>query len=154
MSSSDDELHARRKRVIGRLFFRAARVFQEIATERIRELGYDEYRVGDNAVLVHLELNGNRISEIAERAGVSKQAISQLVRDLESRGIVQRQPDPTDGRAQIVKFTQVGEQMMTEAFDVVFDLDEEFSEMLPTGALDEMRAHLVALLDELDPTGF
>ena len=147
-------LHARRRAVVGRLFMRAARVFQEIAVERIRALGYPDYSIGDNAVLVHLETGGNRITELAMRAGVTKQAISQLVRDLEKRGLVVRAPDPADGRAQLVCFTPTGRAMMEDAFEVVFALDDEFASLLPDGELDVVRAHLVTLLEKLDPQGF
>ena len=88
--SDEPSLFDRRKRVFGRLFVRTARTIQERAIERIRSHGFDDYRLGDNAVLIHLEMKGNRISELAQRSGLSKQALSQLVADLERRGVVNR----------------------------------------------------------------
>ena len=147
-------LHERRKRVIGRLFMRAARAFEERAVERIRDLGYEDYRTGDNLVLIHLDTRGNRISELAQRAGVTKQAISKAVRDLEKRGLVTKEQDPDDGRAQIVKLTAEGFDMMVDAFDVVFALDDEFAGHLPENELERMREGMLALLEKLDPDGF
>jgi DNA-binding MarR family transcriptional regulator len=56
----------------------------------------------------HLALKGNRITELAERAGLTKQAMSTLVAQCEAWGLVQRQVDSRDARAQIVLFTESG----------------------------------------------
>ena len=157
MSNNENDqlsIQARRKRVIGRLWVRAAKAFQEIAVQRIRDRGHDDYRVGDNVVLIHLEDQGNRMSELAARSGVTKQAISQVVRDLERRELVERAPDPSDGRAQIVRLTARGKALMDDGIDVVFALDEELSAIVEPGEIDAMRDALIRLLDHLDPDGF
>lgn len=56
----------------------------------------------------HLELKGNRITELAERAGLTKQAMSTLVAQCEAWGLVQRENDERDSRAQLIRFTDSG----------------------------------------------
>lgn len=56
----------------------------------------------------HLELQGTRLTELAERAGMSKQAMGDLVDQCEAWGLVTRQPDPRDARARLVRFTPTG----------------------------------------------
>ncbi|MEM1349791.1 MAG: MarR family winged helix-turn-helix transcriptional regulator [Myxococcota bacterium] len=153
-TTTNDDLNARRRRMIGRLFLRASQIFQDTAIHRIQEKGHTEYRIGDNQVLVHLELAGNRITDLAERAGVTKQAISKVVLDLEQRGVVERTQDPEDGRAKIVRLTAAGETMMMDAFDVVFALDAELTEIIGAERMDIVREALTELLEELDPDGF
>ena len=150
----DRDLHERRKRVIGRLFLRASRTFEARAVERIHALGYEDYRPSDNLVLIHLDTRGNRVSELADRACVTKQAISKIVHDLENRNLVAIEPDPDDGRAQIVKLTDRGLEMMMDAFEEVFALDDEFASILPDGDLEKIRQGLLTLLEKLDPGGF
>src|SRR3954469_5331252 len=53
----------------------------------------------------HLELAGPRLTELAQRAGMSKQAMGDLVVQCEAWGLVTREGDPRDARARIVKFT-------------------------------------------------
>lgn len=149
-----DELNTKRRRMIGRLFLRASQIFQDTAVRRIQERGHTSYRLGDNQVLVHLELEGNRITELAERAGVTKQAISKVVVDLEKRGVVERTQDPKDGRAKIVRLTPSGQAMMMDAFEVVFALDAELAEIVGPERMDQVRDILADLLDTLDPDGF
>ena len=56
----------------------------------------------------HLALAGSRLTELAARAGVSKQAMGKLVDQCEAWGLVQRQPDLRDARACLVVFTPTG----------------------------------------------
>ena len=56
----------------------------------------------------HLAPEGSRLSELATRAGVSKQAMGKLVDQCEAWGLVERTPDPLDARARRVGFTPVG----------------------------------------------
>ena len=56
----------------------------------------------------HLDLGGSRLTDLATRAGVSKQAMGKLVDQCEAWGLVQRQKDPHDGRARRVMFTDTG----------------------------------------------
>ena len=56
----------------------------------------------------HLALQGSRLTELAQRAGVSKQAMGKLVDQCSAWGLVQRQDDPQDARARRVVFTPTG----------------------------------------------
>lgn len=56
----------------------------------------------------HLALEGSRLSELAELAGMSKQAMGKLVDQCEAWGLVTRTTDARDGRAKRVCFTAAG----------------------------------------------
>jgi len=56
----------------------------------------------------HLSLQGSRLSELADSAAMTKQAMGDLVDQCEAWGLVQRQPDPRDARAKIIRFTESG----------------------------------------------
>jgi DNA-binding MarR family transcriptional regulator len=56
----------------------------------------------------HVALGGSRLTDLAEAAGMSKQAMGDLVTQCEAWGIVQRTADPSDARARLVCFTQAG----------------------------------------------
>jgi len=70
----------------------------------------------------HLALKGSRLTDLAQRAGMSKQAMGDLVNQCESWGLVMREADPHDTRARLVRFTPTGlawlkafEQAVTQA---------------------------------------
>lgn len=56
----------------------------------------------------HLPLGGARLGELARSAGMSKQAMGDLVDQCEAWGLVVRAPDPRDARARQVQFTDTG----------------------------------------------
>jgi DNA-binding MarR family transcriptional regulator len=56
----------------------------------------------------HLRLEGSRLTELAHSAGVTKQAMGELVKQCESWGLVERSADPGDARARLIRFTSVG----------------------------------------------
>lgn len=56
----------------------------------------------------HLALEGSRLTELAQQAGMSKQAMGDLVDQCEAWGLVTREADPLDARARKVCFTPTG----------------------------------------------
>lgn len=56
----------------------------------------------------HLALEGARLQDLAEAAGMSKQAMGKLVDQCEAWGLVTRTADARDGRAKQVRFTPAG----------------------------------------------
>ena len=76
--------------------------------ERLVARGHPEVRSAHGNVFQYLDDEGTRVSLLAERAQVSKQAMAQLVAHLEAHGYVERVADPADGRAKLVRATGRG----------------------------------------------
>jgi DNA-binding MarR family transcriptional regulator len=74
----------------------------------------------------HLELQGTRLTELAERAGMSKQAMGDLVSQCDAWGLVTREPDPRDARARLVKFTPNGLAWLRAFQEAVAQAEREF----------------------------
>ena len=74
----------------------------------------------------HLAMEGSRLSELAERAGMSKQAMGDLVTQCEAWGLVTRESDPRDGRARVVRFTPTGMAWLQAFKDAVAQAEAEF----------------------------
>lgn len=73
----------------------------------------------------HLALEGSRLTDLAERAGISKQAMGKLVDQCEAWGLVSRQPDPRDARARRVEFTPLGHAWLTAHQQAVAQAERE-----------------------------
>src|SRR5690554_6519557 len=77
--------------------FRLARLLNETALDRLRRgSGTPGIRAAHTALLPHIDLAGTRLTTLAERVGVTKQAVGQLLDDLEAYGVIERVPDPED----------------------------------------------------------
>ena len=74
----------------------------------------------------HLALEGSRLTELADRAGMTKQAMSDLVTQCEAWGLVVREPDPRDARARLVHFTPTGLAWLRAFRNAVVRAEAEF----------------------------
>ena len=103
---------------------------------------YAEARAG---VIPHLDREGTRQGVLVQRMGLSKQAVQQLVDDLERDGIVERVPDPQDRRGKIVAFTKKGLQVLADANRVKQDVEAGFRAKLGASDFDRLTALLKTL---------
>lgn len=74
----------------------------------------------------HLTLEGSRLTDLAARAGMTKQAMGDLVSQCEAWGLVEREPDPHDARARQVRFTATGLAWLHAFRDAVAQAEAEF----------------------------
>ena len=74
----------------------------------------------------HLSLNGDRLTDLAQRAGMTKQAMAALVDQCEAWGLVTRGADPQDARARRVRFTPTGLAWLRAFRDAVAQAEAEF----------------------------
>jgi DNA-binding MarR family transcriptional regulator len=114
--------------------------------------GFPEVRASYGSVLLPLfGEDALRMGEVAARARLSKQTMTTLVRLAERDGLVERRPDPGDGRATRVHLTDRGHRFKPVAESVLADLDGIAREALgPRGVSATARA--LAALAELDPS--
>ena len=114
--------------------------------ERLVERGHPEVRFAHGNVFQFLDDAGTRVSLLAERAQVSKQAMAQLVAHLEAHGYVERVADPGDRRAKLVRATDRGRDVYAVAREFVAELEARLTERVGEAKLRRLRT----LLAELD----
>ena len=96
----------------------------------IEAAGFDDFRLAHQNVFAWLRSDGVRISELARRAQLSKQTMTELVGYLEAHGYVERLRDPTDGRAWIIRRTSRGDAVDRVAQQALLDTQREWASML------------------------
>jgi DNA-binding MarR family transcriptional regulator len=74
----------------------------------------------------HLALQGSRLTDLAQRAGMSKQAMGDLVDQCEAWGLVTREPDTQDARARLLRFTPTGLAWLQAFKEAVAQAEAEF----------------------------
>jgi DNA-binding MarR family transcriptional regulator len=123
-------IEQRREHHIGRLLLQAQRAFNARAIDKLNARGYAGLSVSHTAILPHIDLGGTRITTLAERSGMTKQGMGQLVSELERQGVVERIPDPADGRATLIRFTGVGWRYLRDASEIKSELEAEYIALL------------------------
>ena len=88
---------------------------------------------------MHIADEGSRVTELAELAQVSKPTVVYLVNDLERLGYVERVPDPSDGRAKLVRLTERGLRAQRAGTEIVHQIEQDWGELL--GAQDFAALH-------------
>src|SRR2546430_17183003 len=74
----------------------------------LQDRGISDLRPSQAAALLLVDRAGTRLTELAHRAAITKQAMMQIVDELESLGCVRRLPDDADARAKVVRLTAKG----------------------------------------------
>jgi DNA-binding MarR family transcriptional regulator len=137
---------------IGQLLRDAFRRFEdELAAALAAPREQHGVRPVHDAVLAYLDRDGTRASVLADRARLSRQAITQLVDELEERGVVVRLPDPADGRAKIIHYTPEALKIFDASRQAIAALERRWASELGPRKYAALRAGLEQLLRERKP---
>ncbi|MGH3353964.1 MAG: MarR family winged helix-turn-helix transcriptional regulator [Nocardioides sp.] len=132
---------------LGVLLFVSNRALEERAHDAVAAAGFTDITLAQARIAARIGPNGTRVSSLATQARVTKQSAAFLVEQLEATGYVERIPDPSDGRARLVRLTEraarlvevanaevervlgewadhVGAERLRLAYDVLADLRE------------------------------
>ena len=143
----------RREVNTGRLLLRAFRAYNDRAMADIRGLGHAKLSLAHAAILPHIELEGTRLTALAEAAGLTKPSVSQLVDELEAAGYVKRTPDPEDKRALKIMFTALGWRFLDDASRVKGEIEADILRVLGakgTAVLRDLLTRLPSIFSTRD----
>jgi DNA-binding MarR family transcriptional regulator len=120
-------------------------VFDRELYPRINAAGYADLRPGHGCVFGTITPEGDRLTVLADRANLTKQAVGEVVSELEKAGYVERVPDPSDGRAKIIRLTKRGEAAWELGWSILREVRGRWEERYGK----ERVATMVGLLDEI-----
>jgi DNA-binding MarR family transcriptional regulator len=136
-------LSSRQNPHLGVLLERGRRLLNRAMLERFHEAGYGDLRESHGPLFSFLPASGARVTELAKRARVTKQSMGELVSDLEARGYVERSPDPRDGRAKLVTFTDRGRRAAKIGVEAVAAQERAWADRIGLDRVADLRRSLV-----------
>jgi DNA-binding MarR family transcriptional regulator len=99
----------RRPQDLAPLLLHANRAVEQVMLQRLEQVGIPGLRMGHLTLLRVLPPHGvARLNELADAAGVTRQAIAQIVAELVTMGVVEVRVDDADRRARVVGYTTTG----------------------------------------------
>lgn len=110
---------------IGVPLWQSSTAFTRRMIETVQASGFDDISIADSELLPYLSLEGTSLSEIADRKGISRQAVHQSVHSLIKRGYLELAPHPADARARIARHTAKGLSLVETLQGVKSDLHDE-----------------------------
>lgn len=115
---------------IGQLLTQLTRLFQAELFDRLRAAGLEDARVPHTHVTAYIKAEGSRLTELAAHARMTLPAMSELVDDLQRLGIIERRPDPSDGRAKLICLTDAGWEAMRTARRVISEIEADYAQLI------------------------
>jgi DNA-binding MarR family transcriptional regulator len=122
--------------------------FTDALNERVAETQYSDLRAGHGCVFGTIDPEGSRLTELARRARMTKQSVGEVTTDLEQRGYVERVPDPSDGRAKIIRLTERGHDAQALGQGLIDDIEQEWAERFGAERVAALREALEAITAE------
>lgn len=139
-----DRLH------VGQLLTQLTRLFQAELFDRLKAAGLADARVQHTHVTAYIKAEGSRLTDLATRARMTLPSMSEIVDDLQRIGIVERRPDPGDGRAKLICLTDAGWRAMRIARREIAAIEAEYAQLVGAQRFESAAAALDELLRALD----
>jgi DNA-binding MarR family transcriptional regulator len=120
--------------------------FSEELYRRMKQAGYGDLRPGHGCVFGNIESEGSRLTDMAQRARMTKQSVGEVTTDLERRGYVERLADPNDGRVKIIRLTERGREAQRIGLGLIDEIEHEWAELFGEAEIAALRAALEAIV--------
>jgi DNA-binding MarR family transcriptional regulator len=132
---------------IGQLLVHLTRLFQTELFARLLDAGIEGARVPHTHVTAYIKAEGSRLTDLATQARMTRPAMAELVDDLQRLGIVERRPDPSDGRAKLICLTDQGWAAMRTGHQIIAGLEADYARLIGDQSFEAMCHSMQALLD-------
>jgi DNA-binding MarR family transcriptional regulator len=116
---------------------------------RAGEVGYTDISSAHLAVFQFPSPEGATPSDLAARAGISKQSMNYLLGELEDRGYLTRRPTPGDKRSRVVLLSSRGRHLVEAMQDAVRQIEVRWTGLLGAGRYEQMHLALTDLFHQL-----
>lgn len=146
MTKSWPDRHA----TLGALLRRPYEVMNRWLYAELAARGYPEVRPGFSVVLRNLPPAGARVSDLAVVGGMTKQSMAYLVEQMAAVGLVHVEPDPSDGRAKLVRLTPRGEEVVSVGVELSASYEKRFAQAIGERKMAQLRGVLMALYTHLE----
>jgi DNA-binding MarR family transcriptional regulator len=122
--------------------------FSDELARRLAETPYNDIRISHGCVFGNIDPDGSRLTDLADRARMTKQSVGEVTSDLEQRGYVERVPDPSDGRAKIIRLTERGRAAQSVGRGLIGDIERDWAERFGADRISALRDALEAITAE------
>lgn len=138
---------AERATPLGNLLAASAQRLSSELTLALHEAGFEDLRAAHAPVFQMVDPAGTRASVLAQRTGMTKQAMGELLEYLMGRGYLRSVSDPRDGRARLIQVTPRGWAAVDTAISVIDDFDAWLVAVLGENELTALRQALSRVMD-------
>lgn len=135
---------------LGRLLREFSKDFERRIWISLADRGYPDIRPAHSAVFANLGMGAVRVTELAERAQVTQQAMGKMLKELERMGYVMRNIDTGDKRAKEISLTERGVQLAEDSLKAVEDVRAFYASKIGVAELDSLETQLRTAVHSLE----
>jgi DNA-binding MarR family transcriptional regulator len=114
--------------------------------------GFDDLNAAHVGLWRYPGLDGLRPSQVADRSGITKQSVNDLLGHLERQGYLDRVPDAADGRARVIRLTAKGRRLERRIYAEAGAAEQRIAETLGPRRFAQLKSSLELLTDDLAET--
>lgn len=133
-----------------RLLIEFSKDFERRILKLLQERGHEDIRPSHSVLFSNLGLGAVRVTELAERAQVTQQAMGKMLKEVERLGYIERCIDESDKRAKEIRLTKKGVEMVKESMQVVDEVRQHYAKLVGPEELDLLEASLRDAMHKID----
>ena len=127
---------------IARLLLEFGKDFERRILKALQEKGHSDIRPSHSILFSNLGLGAVRVTELAERAQVTQQAMGKMLKEVERIGYIERGIDQNDKRAKEIRLTKKGVSLVKDSMDAVEEVRQYYAERIGAKQLDQLEIDL------------
>jgi DNA-binding MarR family transcriptional regulator len=135
---------------LSRLLLEFGKDYERRILDKLHRRGHPLIRPSHSSVFSNLGLGAVRVTELAERARVTQQAMGKILKELERIGYVVRDIDGNDRRAKKIRLTERGMQLVQDSMDAVAEVRQHYSAQVGQAELDSLESQLARCISKID----
>lgn len=145
--------YAIRDRSMGRLMWRLKRYMHDFVAPRLEQNGFQDFQMSYLSVLGNLNETGVTTTELARRTGVTKQAMSKVVKLLEEQGYIYTQAHEKDARSSVILLSQRGMELLISIYHAMNELKSRFAQIIGDDEMERLANTMHQLVEGLEKEG-
>lgn len=149
-SEANRDIAFRLSNNLPRLLREFSRDYERRIWRRLAARGYPEIRPSHSQVFANLGMGSVRVTELAERAQVTQQAMGKMLKELERMGYITRDIDSSDKRAREICLTEKGVQLAIDSLEVVDEVQAHYVEKIGEQELCQLEEQLREAVKKLE----
>lgn len=148
-AGGDPDWLTARRRSLGRHLYSLYRIYDSRVLQGLHAAGFGDIRPVHTDILRAIEVSGSRITDVAVRCNITKQAAGQVIKELVGLGYITVMTSPSDTRVRMVLFTEKGIGLILHLGGIFKRIDRRLAQIIGTNELSSFRANLERMIERL-----
>ncbi len=134
----------------GKILNHLKREFDAWAMREFRKKGHDDLKIAHVPVLMNIDVGGTTNNELAKRTKVTKQAMSKVIRELQTMGYIKAMEYKEDKRSMTLILTEKGKKLVLNSRKRMMSFHEELHDLLGEKKFSTMTDQLLQIIKYLE----